>query len=257
MATNGNENDEVPDGRITAQILKTHTGEFDLESIHLLTLKYKGISELGCIGECTNLERLDLSFNDITKLFALAGLSRITYLNLSANRISNIEGLQSLDSLRELNLAGNLISSVDNLRCLIGLEHFEDLRLRDVLQGITNPMCMNNSYRGDVLNILPKLRNLDGERLRGKGSELFKALNEIEDYLNSRNGQGVHLEKMEPPSPWFQPGYFSSSAKLGGEFALEDAENQFRDLMIDCTRMLQEAAVKMNQMTKKPGAGDA
>ena len=48
------------------------------------------ISDLGCIGECTNLERLDLSRNDISKLFALAGLSNISYLNLSGNRITSL-----------------------------------------------------------------------------------------------------------------------------------------------------------------------
>lgn len=49
-----------------------------------------GISELGCLGECLGLERLDLSRNDLSKLYALAGLSKLTYLNLSANRISSL-----------------------------------------------------------------------------------------------------------------------------------------------------------------------
>ena len=48
------------------------------------------ITDLGCIGECVGLERLDLSKNDVTKLYALAGLTNLTHLNLSANRISSL-----------------------------------------------------------------------------------------------------------------------------------------------------------------------
>jgi len=49
-----------------------------------------GITDLGCLGECIGLERLDLSKNDITKLHKLAGLSALQSLNLSANRISSL-----------------------------------------------------------------------------------------------------------------------------------------------------------------------
>ena len=48
------------------------------------------INDLGCIGECVGLERLNLSRNDITKLYALAGLSQLSHLNLSCNRIQSL-----------------------------------------------------------------------------------------------------------------------------------------------------------------------
>ena len=48
------------------------------------------LSDLGCVGECSALERLDLSYNDITRLYALAGLTALTDLNLTANRISSL-----------------------------------------------------------------------------------------------------------------------------------------------------------------------
>ena len=49
-----------------------------------------GIHDLGCIGECTSLERLDLSGNNITNLAPLASLRILVALNVSANRISNL-----------------------------------------------------------------------------------------------------------------------------------------------------------------------
>ena len=49
-----------------------------------------GINDLGCLGECINLERLDLSGNNITNLACLTSLRLLSVLNLSANRISNL-----------------------------------------------------------------------------------------------------------------------------------------------------------------------
>lgn len=48
------------------------------------------IDDLGCIGECTALERLDVSKNDLSALYALAGLTNLSHLNLSANRITSL-----------------------------------------------------------------------------------------------------------------------------------------------------------------------
>ncbi|KAJ8304936.1 hypothetical protein KUTeg_018519 [Tegillarca granosa] len=153
----------MEDGKITKQLLKTRSGEFDLESIHTLNLRNLGITDLGSVGECTGLERLNLSRNDITKLTKLAGLTNLTYLNISANRISSLEGLQALDNLQTLNLAGNLVGSVDSLRCLTGLDKLQDLRLCDHVQGLSNPMCMNSNYKSDVSNLFPNLKTLDGK----------------------------------------------------------------------------------------------
>lgn len=49
-----------------------------------------GIHDLGCIGDCMNLERLDLSGNNIVNLAPLSSLRLLSVLNLSANRISNL-----------------------------------------------------------------------------------------------------------------------------------------------------------------------
>lgn len=49
-----------------------------------------GIYDLGCIGDCINLERLDLSGNKITNLAPLSSLRLLQILNVSANRISNL-----------------------------------------------------------------------------------------------------------------------------------------------------------------------
>lgn len=62
---------------------------FHVENIMIIFI-LPGITDLGSVGECTGLERLNLSRNDITKLTKLAGLTNLTYLNISANRISSL-----------------------------------------------------------------------------------------------------------------------------------------------------------------------
>lgn len=59
-------------------------------SLHFVYYLNLDIGDLGCIGECTSLERLDLSYNAVTKLHKLAGLENLQYLNLSANRITSL-----------------------------------------------------------------------------------------------------------------------------------------------------------------------
>ncbi|KAK2146173.1 hypothetical protein LSH36_626g00010 [Paralvinella palmiformis] len=168
---------------LTASLLKSKSGEFDLESIHTLNLSHMELTDLGCLGECSGLERLDLSFNDITKLYALAGLMNVTDLNLSANRITSLDGLQSVDNLKSLNLSGNLIGRLETLKCLSSLEKLSYLRLRDVTQDLSNPICMNISYKEDVLSILPNLVTLDDERLTGHGKEMFKLCLELDSVI--------------------------------------------------------------------------
>ncbi|XP_059163372.1 leucine-rich repeat-containing protein 61-like [Physella acuta] len=167
------------DGVITKQMLKSKSGEFDLESIHTMSLKEMGIFDLGVVGECTGLERLDLSYNALTRLNKLASLTALTKLNLSANRLTSLDGLQSLENLQSLNVSGNLLGSVDVLRTVSNLEKLTDLRLQDQALGLTNPMC-NTSYTDDVLIMLSHLITLDGQRVRGKGSELFKLCKEMD-----------------------------------------------------------------------------
>lgn len=56
----------------------------------VVTARLTGIHDLGCIGECMNLERLDLSVNNISNLAPLASLRHLSVLNLSSNKISDL-----------------------------------------------------------------------------------------------------------------------------------------------------------------------
>ncbi|XP_067871393.1 leucine-rich repeat-containing protein 61 isoform X2 [Heterodontus francisci] len=195
--------------KITVEMLKSRTGQFDLESILFLKLKNIGICNLGCIGDCVNLERLDLSGNDISNLTPLASLKLLAVLNLSANRISNLDPLHSCENLQSLNLAGNLISSVDALRSLSELKILETIRLKDAICNFSNPVCMNTSYQSAILEIFPKIKVLDGERMSGRGSDLYQLCKDMDASLkedieeSTTFGLGSHVGHTRNAQQWF------------------------------------------------------
>jgi hypothetical protein len=45
---------------------------------------------------------------------------------------------------------------------LAGLEKLEELRLKDEVHELFNPICMRASYKEDTLQMFPKLLILDG-----------------------------------------------------------------------------------------------
>ncbi|XP_033750202.1 leucine-rich repeat-containing protein 61-like [Pecten maximus] len=233
----------MEEGKVTKALLKTRSGEFELESIHSINLRELGISDLGCIGECVGLERANLSRNDITKLTKLAGLTNLTTLNLSANRIISLEGLQALDNLQSLNLAGNLIGGVENFRCLQGLEKLENLTVND--KALSNPFCVNEGYKKDIAKMLPKLRTIDGERLHGRGSEVFEICKEIEEALEMRSNTSRD-SKIIKAEEWLPNDFWTFSSKKFDQTNLADADEQLKGLLYSCQLLSDKADASLN-----------
>lgn len=234
--------------KINAALLKSHTGEFDLESILFLKFRGLGIHDLGCIGECMNLEKLDLSGNNITNLSPLSSLRLLSVLNLSANRISNLEPLSSCESLQNLNVAGNIISSVENIHCLQSLKKLESIRLKDNTYNYSNPVCRNVSYRNAVLEMFPHLKVLDGERIVGRGSDLYQLCKDIDDTIKAgifKNGQVIEHPDCKP---WVEDTYWE--VKRSNNAIIEEAYKQFNDVLHEC-RLLNSRATHIISQTER------
>ncbi|XP_051976122.1 leucine-rich repeat-containing protein 61-like isoform X2 [Xyrauchen texanus] len=234
----GKEN-ETECAKITTVLLKSSTGEFDLESILFLKLINLGIYDLGCVGECINLERLDLSGNNITNLGPLSPLRRLLVLNLSANRISNLEPLSSCESLQSLNLSGNVIPSVDNLHALKSLWKLESIRLKDNMYNYTNPVCKNSSYRTLLLEMFSNIKVLDGERVVGRGSNLYQLCKDIDDTIKGLYKNG-HLSELAECKPWVDDGFWE--IKRSNNAIIDEAYKHFSDVLHEC-RLLNSRAV--------------
>ncbi|CAM2104991.1 leucine-rich repeat-containing protein 61 isoform X2 [Caretta caretta] len=239
--------DEGENIRVTAQLLKARTGEFALESILLLQLRGLGISDLGCLGECASLEWLDLSGNAISHLGPLAALKSLAVLNLSANRVCSLEPLGACESLQSLNLAGNLLSSLQQLQGLAGLRRLESLRLHDPRARLSNPVCATGAYRSALGGLLPGLKALDGERVSGRGSELYQLCRDLDSSLE--RGSSVGVGSPEPPGtalPWVEEGYWERRPARRSSI-MEEAYKQFNDVLRECRELSERADDTISQ----------
>ncbi|XP_044150909.1 leucine-rich repeat-containing protein 61 [Bufo gargarizans] len=234
-ARNGKEQELT---RITPEMLKSKTGEFDLESILFLKLRGLGLQDLGCIGECLNLERLDLSDNNFTHLAPLSSLKQMVALNLSSNRISSLEPLASCDNLQTLNVAGNLLCSFESLQCLKGLRRLESIRLRDPVYNLSNPLCANGSYRVAVMDTIPSVRVIDGERVTGTGSDLYHLCKDIDNSLKRVSSSGA-IEVSGAIKPWVEEGYWD--LKPTQSTIIDETYKQFSDILRECKELSKRA----------------
>ncbi|XP_040018119.1 leucine-rich repeat-containing protein 61 isoform X2 [Gasterosteus aculeatus] len=195
-----------------------------------------------------SLEKLDLSANNITNLAPLASLRLLSVLGLSANRISNLDPLRSCDSLQHLNLAGNIISSIESLHCLQPLRKLENIRLKDNTYNYSNPVCRNSAYRNTVLEMFPNIKVLDGERVVGRGSDLYQLCKDIDDTIKAglyKNGQLVEHSDCKP---WVEDNYWE--IKRSNNAIIEEAYKQFNDVLHEC-RLLNNRATHVISQTER------
>ncbi|MEO2016480.1 MAG: leucine-rich repeat protein [Fuerstiella sp.] len=118
----------------------------DLQRIHFLNGRGRGIKDLTGLEHCTKLAEVNLSKNEITSLAPLAACVEIQSLDLSSNRISGINPLATLEKLQYLNLENNAIAEID------AVEHMKKL----------SSLYLNNNQIKSVaaLKDLPRLHSL-------------------------------------------------------------------------------------------------
>ncbi|XP_060103892.1 leucine-rich repeat-containing protein 61 [Heteronotia binoei] len=230
--------------RITSQLLKAKTGEFDLESILLLKLPGLGLSDLGCLGECSSLEWLDLSGNAIAHLGPLSALKALAVLNISSNRVASLEPLAGCENLQSLNAAGNLVSSLQQLQCLLGLRGLENLRLSSPRAGgLSNPVCATPGYRHAMAEMFPGLKVIDGERVSGRGSELYQLCKDLDSSLKRfpSGGSGVGIAELGGSAkPWVAEGYWDLRPTRRSSI-VEEAYKQFSEVLQECRELSKRA----------------
>lgn len=234
--------------RLTPHMLKGRTGEFDLESISFLDLSGMGLHDISCISECMGLLHLDLTNNNLSNLCDLGELKLLETLNVSCNKLSSLDGVEELSNLSSLNVAGNMIRSVDTLSCLTKLEHLKTLRLQDSVQNFSNPVCVSQeNYKKVVCDLLPKLQTLDGERVRGKGADLYEMCDELDAMLRDHDlesAHGVALKTM----PWNTEKLLCSSRSL--DRSVEEAEKGFADVILQCKKINDDAENAIHNATE-------
>ena len=84
---------------LTKQMIQALSGQYDPASVARLDLSGKGLSDVSCLQECTNLEVLDLSGNNLTGLRGIDGLERLRSLNLAGNSLRELHEMAQLKAL--------------------------------------------------------------------------------------------------------------------------------------------------------------
>ena len=156
------------EGPLTKKIILEEARTFDLEIITKLSCVGRRINGLTCLDLCINLTELNLSNNAIACLDGLESLQRLKKLVLTSNRIASLDGVQSLTALQHLLVQDNMIASIEDVQALADLPGLQSVYFQNLGGDLRNPVCRIDHYKVKVLDLLPNLRNLDGERKPGK-----------------------------------------------------------------------------------------
>lgn len=104
----------------TEQVLKDNKNG-DPKSITSLSLTHKALSDVSCLTDFNNLERLDLSFNNLTSLEGLNHCVNLKWLSVVQNKLQSLKGIEGLSKLTVLNAGKNKLRSMDEVMSVVSL----------------------------------------------------------------------------------------------------------------------------------------
>ncbi|CAL1367289.1 unnamed protein product [Linum trigynum] len=102
------------------QVLKDQRTS-DPASVTSLTLTHKALSDVSCLSEFKNLERLDLAFNSLTSLEGLNSCVNLKWLSVVQNKLQSLKGIEALPNLTVLNAGKNKLKSIDEVKSVVSL----------------------------------------------------------------------------------------------------------------------------------------
>ncbi|KAL6202602.1 hypothetical protein ACLB2K_026310 [Fragaria x ananassa] len=102
------------------QVLKDNNTR-DPNPISSLVLTHRALSDVSCLGELKNLERLDLSSNTLTSLEGLKSCVNLKWLCVSQNKLQSLKGIEGLSKLTVLNAGKNKLTVMDQVKSIVSL----------------------------------------------------------------------------------------------------------------------------------------
>ncbi|XP_035251958.1 leucine-rich repeat-containing protein 61-like isoform X2 [Anguilla anguilla] len=190
----------------------------------------------------------DSDFTKITPALLKSTAGEFELESILILKLRSLESICNCDSLQSLNVAGNLISSIENLQCLQSLRKIESIRLKDNTYNYTNPICKNSSYRNVLLEMLPSLKVVDGERVVGRGSDLYQLCKDIDDTIKAGTLKNGQMQELPECKPWVEDGFWE--IKRSNNAIIEEACKQFNDILSEC-RLLNHKAANVITQTER------
>ncbi|MCL7050315.1 hypothetical protein MKW94_000660 [Papaver nudicaule] len=93
----------------------------DPSSITSLALTQKAVTDVSCLSEFKNLERLDLAFNNLSSLEGLSSCINLKWLSVVQNKLESLKGIERLSKLQVLNAGKNKLKSMSEVSHLVSV----------------------------------------------------------------------------------------------------------------------------------------
>ncbi|KAM0863768.1 hypothetical protein ACQ4PT_044401 [Festuca glaucescens] len=86
-----------------------------------LDLSHRSFSDVSCLGNFKNLERLDLGHNCLVTLEGLSSCTNLKWLSVIENKLVSLKGVEVLSKLQVLNAGKNKLTKIDEVKSLTSL----------------------------------------------------------------------------------------------------------------------------------------
>ncbi|KAM7273982.1 hypothetical protein ACFE04_028646 [Oxalis oulophora] len=163
------------------------------EPITSLILTHRALSDVSCLSEFKNLEKLDLAFNSLTSLEDLRECVNLKWLSVVQNKLTSLKGIEALRNLTVINAGKNKLKSIDEVKSVTSLRAliFNDNEIRSIcrldhLKELNTLVLSRNPIRdiGEALaNVksISKIQTIDSSfKFCSELKELRLAHNEIQ-----------------------------------------------------------------------------
>ncbi|KAJ2373565.1 hypothetical protein H4S02_008814 [Coemansia sp. RSA 2611] len=228
LSNNSLEEMDFVEGMPSVSVLNVSNNQIERISNHVAKCKelkaiiigHNKVKAIEHIGGLDKLNTLVVSHNQIDALHSMPKLRELTKISAAHNRIKAVPDLTIYPLLKEVRLNDNKIASIPenirscaNLRVVdLGNNLIEDWVSIAPLQSLTgldnlnlkgNPICAEKGYRDRVIEMIPSLRVLDGERfdqrfLKRKEKRKLKESGAMEP-TGGDNAEGVVAAATQPP----------------------------------------------------------
>uniref|UniRef100_A0A7N0UA71 Protein phosphatase 1 regulatory subunit 7 n=1 Tax=Kalanchoe fedtschenkoi TaxID=63787 RepID=A0A7N0UA71_KALFE len=107
--------------RLSFDKILQEKGTEDPSTITSLVLTHRALSDVSCLAEFKNLERLDLGFNTLSSLEDLKSCVNLKWLSVIQNKLQSLKGIEGLTKLTVLNAGKNQLRSMDEVCSVVSL----------------------------------------------------------------------------------------------------------------------------------------
>ncbi|OMJ07450.1 Leucine-rich repeat-containing protein 48 [Smittium culicis] len=163
----------------------------------LSVISHNEIERIDGLDKLKSLTKLSASYNKFRQIPKFGENENMKEIKINNNKITFVhESLSNLVNLQVLDLGNNLITNFSQIEPLYKLKKLTNLNLKG------NPIANDPEYKKTILENIPELRILDGERFDPKflsRKEKRKVIDEIKDREEKEKKLGLKPGALKPP----------------------------------------------------------